>query len=147
MQSSIPFFPEQASTVASRVDNLYFFLIAVSGFFAVLVTVLVILFAIKYRRRHIDEIGEPRHRSTPSPGMMKLMVASQAVSPSTLATPRPRPRGVSRARPLRGGPILAHCSVTRQSRCGPIAPSSLLALDQNRLRHNASKSPGQSLDH
>ena len=63
MQSSIPFFPEQASTVASRVDNLYFFLIAVSGFFAVLVTVLVILFAIKYRRRHIDEIGEPIHGS------------------------------------------------------------------------------------
>jgi cytochrome c oxidase subunit II len=63
MQSSIPFFPEQASTVASRVDNLYFFLIAVSGFFAVLVTVLVILFAIRYRRRHVDEIGEPIHGS------------------------------------------------------------------------------------
>src|SRR4029079_17981241 len=32
------------------------------------------------------------HRRTPSPGMMKLRVASQAVSPSTLATPRPRPK-------------------------------------------------------
>ena len=32
------------------------------------------------------------HRRTPSPGMMKLSRASQATSPSTLATPRPRPK-------------------------------------------------------
>lgn len=60
---SIPFFPEQASTMASRVDNLYFYITAVTTFFAVLVTVLVILFAIRYRRRHADEIGEPIHGS------------------------------------------------------------------------------------
>ena len=51
-----PLFPEQASTIAPRVDNLYFFITAVSAFFALVVTVLVIVFAIKYRRRHPDEV-------------------------------------------------------------------------------------------
>ena len=39
-----------------------------------------------------ERTARRRHRSTPSPGMMKLSVASQATSPSTLATPRPRPK-------------------------------------------------------
>ena len=39
------------------------------------------------------EQRDPRHqRSTDASGMMKLRVASQATSPSTLATPRPRPK-------------------------------------------------------
>jgi cytochrome c oxidase subunit 2 len=63
MEPYIPFFPDQASTVAGRVDNLYFFMIAVSAFFAVAVTVMVVIFAIKYRRRHDDEVGEPIHGS------------------------------------------------------------------------------------
>lgn len=40
------------------------------------------------------------------------------------------------AQPLRGGPILPRGGVPRQSRCTGIAPSSLLATNQNRLRHN-----------
>src|SRR6185436_19338402 len=56
-------FPDQASTLAPRVDNLYFFLIAVSAFFAVLVTTAVIVFAIKYWRRSEDEVGVPIHGS------------------------------------------------------------------------------------
>jgi cytochrome c oxidase subunit 2 len=63
MQAGTPLFPVQASTMASRVDNLYFFLIAVSAFFAVGVTAAVIIFAIKYRRRSEDEIGVPIHGS------------------------------------------------------------------------------------
>ena len=63
MEPTIPLFPDQASTVASRVDNLYFFMIAVSAFFAVAVTLMVVFFAIKYRRRHDDEVGEPIHGS------------------------------------------------------------------------------------
>ena len=63
MQPGSPLFPEQASTMAPRVDNLYFFMIAVSAFFAVLVTTLVIVFAIKYRRRHIHDVGAPIHGS------------------------------------------------------------------------------------
>ena len=45
-----PFFPEQASTVAWQVDALYFFLIALTIFFTVLVSAMVIGFSIKYRK-------------------------------------------------------------------------------------------------
>ena len=34
MLSGIPLFPAQASTLAPQVDNLYFFLLAVTSFFA-----------------------------------------------------------------------------------------------------------------
>ena len=53
----IPIFPEQASTFAKDVDALYFFVIAVSAFFALVVAVLVVVFGIKYRRRHAGEVG------------------------------------------------------------------------------------------
>ena len=50
MISNLPFFPERASTMASRVDALFFFLLGVSGFFSVLIATLIIVFAVKYRR-------------------------------------------------------------------------------------------------
>src|SRR5918993_2144901 len=53
----IPIFPEQASSFAKDVDALYFFVIAVSAFFALLVAVLVIVFGVKYHRRHAGEVG------------------------------------------------------------------------------------------
>jgi cytochrome c oxidase subunit 2 len=43
--------PDQASTHAEKVDQLFFFLLAVSGFFSVLIAGLIIFFAVKYRRR------------------------------------------------------------------------------------------------
>ena len=63
MFTNFPFFPQQASEQAGQIDALYFFLVAVTGFFAVLVAVLVVTFAIKYRRRHGDEVGHPIHGS------------------------------------------------------------------------------------
>jgi cytochrome c oxidase subunit II len=51
MQNGFRLFPEQASTLAPQVDYLYGFLIAVSGFFTALIVVLIVGFAIKYRRR------------------------------------------------------------------------------------------------
>jgi cytochrome c oxidase subunit 2 len=51
MQSGFRLFPEQASTLAPQVDYLYGFLIAVSAFFTALIVVLIVGFAIKYRRR------------------------------------------------------------------------------------------------
>jgi len=54
-----PLFPEQASTMAPRVDQLYFFLLGVSVFFATLILVLIIAFAVKYRRRSDDEQPQP----------------------------------------------------------------------------------------
>jgi cytochrome c oxidase subunit 2 len=64
MKFSLPLFPEQASTVAPQVDALFYFLIAVSVFFSLLIAGLIIYFAIKYRRRSPDELGVPIEGST-----------------------------------------------------------------------------------
>ena len=53
--SGFPLFPEQASTIAGRVDALYFFLLAISAFFALLIATLVVVFAVRYRRRSPNE--------------------------------------------------------------------------------------------
>ena len=53
----IPIFPEQASSFATDVDALYFFVVAVSALFALLVAVLVIVFGVKFHRRHEGEVG------------------------------------------------------------------------------------------
>lgn len=58
MQPRFQLFPDQASTVASQVDGLYFFLLAVSAFFICLIFGLVIYFAIRFRRR--SELDVPR---------------------------------------------------------------------------------------
>jgi cytochrome c oxidase subunit 2 len=54
---AFPLFPVEASTMAGKVDALYFFLIAVSAFFVILVASLVIFFAIRYRRRAVNDVG------------------------------------------------------------------------------------------
>lgn len=59
MQSGLPLFPDQASSIAARVDALYFFLVAVSVFFSVLIAGLIVYMAIKYRRRSPDQVGIP----------------------------------------------------------------------------------------
>ncbi len=58
-----PLFPEEASTFARHVDALYWFLIAVTAFFSLLIGTLVVAFAIRYRRRSPDEIAAPVHES------------------------------------------------------------------------------------
>ncbi len=59
MWRAFPLFPEQASTVAGPVDTLYFFLIAVSVFFACLIFVLIAYFVVRYRRRPGHERAVP----------------------------------------------------------------------------------------
>jgi len=56
-----PLFPDRASTMAGRVDALYFLLLGVSIFFALLIAGLIVYYAIKYRRRTADEIGARIH--------------------------------------------------------------------------------------
>jgi cytochrome c oxidase subunit 2 len=63
MLSNIPILPEVASTMAGKVDALYFFITAVSVFFFLLVIFLVTFFAIKFRRRSEDERPKPIHGS------------------------------------------------------------------------------------
>lgn len=59
MGLSFPLFPDQASSVAPRVDALFYFLVIVSLFFVALIFALVIGFAVRYRRRFEDEQPEP----------------------------------------------------------------------------------------
>ena len=57
MWQNLPLFPQQASTMAPRVDALFFFLIALSLFFGLLIAFLIVYFAVKYRRRPGYERG------------------------------------------------------------------------------------------
>ncbi len=65
MIPGIPLFPEQASSLAAEVDNLYFGVLAITAFFAVLVAVLVIVFAVKYRDETGTRVGAPITGSIP----------------------------------------------------------------------------------
>ena len=58
MLSNLPFFPEQASTVAKDVDAFFYFLLSVSAFFVLLIATLLVLFAVRYRRR--SDTDRPR---------------------------------------------------------------------------------------
>lgn len=59
----IPLFPPNASSVAFEMDLLYAFIVAVSAFFTVVVVACLVYFAIKYKRKHQDEIGADIHGS------------------------------------------------------------------------------------
>ena len=55
----VPFSPEQASTFAGEVDALYLYLVMITLFFSLLVSGLIIFFAVRYRRRSPLEIPRP----------------------------------------------------------------------------------------
>src|SRR6266550_5988800 len=57
MWTGTPLFPEAASTMAARVDNLYFFLIGITVFFSLLIAGLIVYYAVRFRRRSPREIG------------------------------------------------------------------------------------------
>jgi len=59
MQSWIPFIPENASTLAWKVDALYFYLSGVTAFFTLLISSVLVFFVIRYRRRTPYEIPRP----------------------------------------------------------------------------------------
>src|SRR6187402_1188028 len=61
MWSGTPLFPEAASTMAARVDALYFFLIGITAFFSILIAGSIVVFAIKFKRRAPDEVGSRIH--------------------------------------------------------------------------------------
>ena len=58
MQSWLPV-PESASTLSGDVDALYFYIWGVTLFFTLLISVVVIFFVIRYRRRNPFEIPRP----------------------------------------------------------------------------------------
>lgn len=57
----IPFYPPDASSMAPKIDGIFFFESAVLVFFSVLIFLLMLIFAIKYRRRSKDEIPYQIH--------------------------------------------------------------------------------------
>ncbi len=56
-------FPDQASTIAPKVDALFFYLCAITVFFTFLIFVLILFFAIKYRRKSESERPPDIHPS------------------------------------------------------------------------------------
>ena len=64
MQSWIPFIPESASTLSDDVDALYFYISGVTVFFVTLISLVIIFFVIRYRRRNPFEIPRPVEGST-----------------------------------------------------------------------------------
>src|ERR1051326_905144 len=50
MHFNLPLFPEQASTLAGQVDALYLFLVLITTFFSLLIALLILFFAIKYKK-------------------------------------------------------------------------------------------------
>jgi len=63
MSLPFPLFPPGASTVSTEMDLLYFFIVAVCAFFAILVTALIVVFTVKFRRRQPDDVGADIHGS------------------------------------------------------------------------------------
>jgi cytochrome c oxidase subunit II len=59
VQSQLPLYPEQASNFAPHVDDLMLFIISVALFFAVGVTIAIIIFFFKYRRKEPNDVGVP----------------------------------------------------------------------------------------
>lgn len=59
-----PLFPDSASTFAEKVDALYYFALAVSAFFSLLIAVLIFFFFVRYRRRPDGpQVGEKVHEA------------------------------------------------------------------------------------
>lgn len=56
--------PAEWSTVSSGIDGVYYFITLLSAFFLVLITVLTVYFAVKYRRKgHVVPTGGPTHHT------------------------------------------------------------------------------------
>jgi cytochrome c oxidase subunit II len=59
MEKQFQLMPEQASTMAPRIDALFWFIVAVCAFFTVLIAILLITFAVRYRRVSEDFFPTP----------------------------------------------------------------------------------------
>ncbi|MCI0694882.1 cytochrome c oxidase subunit II [candidate division KSB1 bacterium] len=69
MDKGFQLLPEQASKLAVQVDILYYLLVGLSFFFALLIFFLIYIFAVRYRRRSEEEV--PRQ----IPGLIQLELA------------------------------------------------------------------------
>jgi cytochrome c oxidase subunit 2 len=58
MTPNSPLFPPVSSTLASKVDAIFLFTLAVSVLFSVLIVGTIVVFLVRYRRRHAAETGQ-----------------------------------------------------------------------------------------
>ena len=72
---SFPLAPEPASNFATNVDLLMYYVIAVCAFVAGGITIAIVYFFFRYRRRHEAEVGVPIH------GDMRLETAWITIFP------------------------------------------------------------------
>jgi len=61
----VPFFPEQASSLAGRIDGFIFSLVGLSAFFATIVAILIVYFGVKYRygNKEVDRTNPMQENS------------------------------------------------------------------------------------
>jgi cytochrome c oxidase subunit 2 len=59
MWNNFPLFPPKATELAADVDRLYFTFLGISAFFSLLIALLVLYFAVRFRRRSHDQVGQP----------------------------------------------------------------------------------------
>jgi cytochrome c oxidase subunit 2 len=59
--ANLPFMPDQASSIAQEIDQLYLFTVLISTVASVLIVAAIVWFMVRYRRKRADEIG---HRET-----------------------------------------------------------------------------------
>jgi cytochrome c oxidase subunit 2 len=63
MNSATALFAESASSISGEVDALFFALVAITAFFTIGITIAILYFAVRYRRRSPDELPAEIHGS------------------------------------------------------------------------------------
>lgn len=64
MPKTVPLFPDSASSISGSVDMLYLAAVGMSTFFSILIAVLILVLAVRYRRRSADEVGHAGHENS-----------------------------------------------------------------------------------
>ncbi|MBK9064995.1 MAG: cytochrome c oxidase subunit II [Acidobacteria bacterium] len=68
-----PLFPVQGSDIARSVDHLMLFALGGLVVFSTLIAVLVLVFMVKYRRKHEGEVGEDVYETNPKSQILELI--------------------------------------------------------------------------
>lgn len=63
MAKDLQLFPDSAAIGVAGVDANYFFILAVSAFFGIAISLAILYFAIRYKRKSEDEVPKPIHGS------------------------------------------------------------------------------------
>jgi cytochrome c oxidase subunit II len=97
MEHAFQLLPERASSYAAQVDHLYWFLVGLSGFFGGLIVVLILVFAVKYRRSVNTEAEQPTESTiglelfwTVVPSLIALVIFVWSASVYLAQTTPPR---------------------------------------------------------